>query len=612
MKYTATHTKWWHKAILVLAGLLLGLILVEAGLRIAGGVMQYMMNRENRITLDGNGDIRILCLGESTTALGGLQSYPRQLENIIRERYPNLSISVINGGIPGINTSLIFSEIENNIGKYHPDIIITMMGINDGRLDLVDSGEKVVGIIGRFFNNLRIWKLFTILRDRITYTEGKDRAREFRSPREKKLLSDAQADPGSAEKKRRLADWYLAQKRLDLAQIYYRDANKINPDDWKSELGIAFSHLQCGETDEALTAFRKALAKAEEPTMVLLEAGKLCREAGLYPLSEKIFENGLRLTPEYADIYLELDILLLRREEWAQADEYRSRGIMLAPEKEYEHLLRVGKLLRLIGGAWDLREQVFQRALEITPGDEQIYIILADRLANPEDLEEATRLAEKAVELNPGNPKARLVRGKCALRAGDWPDAFHHYHQAWLRRPWKSLHQLIHELILLKEFDRAELILKWALKFVPSEIAWNLLGASYLDQGFDNEARHCFANALKFRNANAALTAENYRGLIDKVARHQIPQISVQYPMRPLRQLQNILGDKADFVILVDNESTFKEAVSRRGYPYYFGDRFGGDFGHCTPAGNHLLATNIADVIDSELYRYRDNKLVPE
>jgi len=29
---------------------------------------------------------------------------------------------------------------------------------------------------------------------------------------------------------------------------------------------------------------------------------------------------------------------------------------------------------------------------------------------------------------------------------------------------------------------------------------------------------------------------------------------------------------------------------------------FGGDFGHCTPKGNRLLATNIADVILKEVF----------
>jgi len=52
---------------------------------------------------------------------------------------------------------------------------------------------------------------------------------------------------------------------------------------------------------------------------------------------------------------------------------------------------------------------------------------------------------------------------------------------------------------------------------------------------------------------------------------------------------------------LVDNEKMFNEGVKREGYDEYFNDCFAGDFGHCTPKGNRLLAENIAGVILTEV-----------
>jgi hypothetical protein len=65
--------------------------------------------------------------------------------------------------------------------------------------------------------------------------------------------------------------------------------------------------------------------------------------------------------------------------------------------------------------------------------------------------------------------------------------------------------------------------------------------------------------------------------------------------------------DKDNGVIFVDNERVFKEAVKQSGYKEYFRDMFGGDFGHCTPKGNELLAQNIADVILKEVFSKHKN-----
>ncbi len=53
-----------------------------------------------------------MCLGESTTALGGRYSYPRQLENVLNERNTGIKFSVINKGIAATDTTMIASLLE--------------------------------------------------------------------------------------------------------------------------------------------------------------------------------------------------------------------------------------------------------------------------------------------------------------------------------------------------------------------------------------------------------------------------------------------------------------------------------------------------------------------
>ena len=106
----------------------------------------------------------------------------------------------------------------------------------------------------------------------------------------------------------------------------------------------------------------------------------------------------------------------------------------------------------------------------------------------------------------------------------------------------------------------------------------------------------------KARSENyVAVTVNSYRKLKEILDRKGIRLVCVQYPVRNVEPLKKIFGKDKE-VIFVDNEQVFKEAVRKGSYKKYFRDMFGGDFGHCTPKGNLLLAQNIADVILKEVF----------
>ena len=58
-------------------------------------------------------------------------------------------------------------------------------------------------------------------------------------------------------------------------------------------------------------------------------------------------------------------------------------------------------------------------------------------------------------------------------------------------------------------------------------------------------------------------------------------------------------------IIFVDNEKIFKEALKNASFKEYFMDMFAGDFGHCTPKGNKLLAKNVANAILKERFNVK-------
>jgi len=68
-----------------------------------------------------------------------------------------------------------------------------------------------------------------------------------------------------------------------------------------------------------------------------------------------------------------------------------------------------------------------------------------------------------------------------------------------------------------------------------------------------------------------------------------------------IESLKKMLEDREN-IVFVDNETVFKEALKQGKYGNCFTDSFGGEFGHCTPKGNRLLAENIGNIILNECF----------
>jgi hypothetical protein len=121
-------------------------------------------------------------------------------------------------------------------------------------------------------------------------------------------------------------------------------------------------------------------------------------------------------------------------------------------------------------------------------------------------------------------------------------------------------------------------------------------------------ADHYYREAADRQNREyRAVTIDNYRRIADTLKKRVVALVCVQYPMRSVEPLKKILSGR-EGLIFVDNSEVFREDVKRKGFRHYFTDCFGGVFGHCTPAGNRLLAENIADsILNSNFIRPQEN-----
>ena len=80
------------------------------------------------------GEIRILCLGGSTTAgeeVGEADTYPAQLQAMLTRHYPTRRIRVINAGIPSYALHQALPHYALQLYRFEPDFVPIYHGLND-------------------------------------------------------------------------------------------------------------------------------------------------------------------------------------------------------------------------------------------------------------------------------------------------------------------------------------------------------------------------------------------------------------------------------------------------------------------------------------------------
>lgn len=132
-----------HKVKPILA-VVLFLFFLEIILRAGGFTFLWIQNFQNKKKLSSDA-YRIMCIGDSNTAMGGEHSFPSQLEDILNERVGPGKFKVINNGLPAANSDIIMNDLPSAIAKYQPNMVVAMMGANDrfhqvGKPPLINLG----------------------------------------------------------------------------------------------------------------------------------------------------------------------------------------------------------------------------------------------------------------------------------------------------------------------------------------------------------------------------------------------------------------------------------------------------------------------------------------
>lgn len=294
---------------LVLLGILAGLALIEVTLQVAGLLVSFPQKWQNRITgsaVQSEDDVRILVLGESTTA-GGPQSWPSQMEGILNNRSPR-RFRVFNAAIGGSNTAFLLRELESNLLRFRPHIVITMMGVNDDHLSFVYTspqepvGKRILSGIGL----VKLGRWMVSHKVRQAYTP----------PVEQEDLGHSWTkDPECQRKAALVSEQFSLGRYSAIEQPLKEIIQECRPeDDWPYALLVTV-YLADGKEQEARRILRAA---AEESPF---SYGPLVGLAKLWDENTTVYwERVLQMNPTHETAYESLLTVYSEKGEWDKFD----------------------------------------------------------------------------------------------------------------------------------------------------------------------------------------------------------------------------------------------------------------------------------------------------
>jgi lysophospholipase L1-like esterase len=152
------------RLVLIALGVFLALAGLELGMRATGQLIRYAQTQRNQRALTRDHALRIMCVGESTTAGDGENGrYPENLEEILNLQDLGTRVAVINKGRSGGVTLNIIGPLRSDLDEYEPDIVVAMMGINDvGRTHAF--GTIIAPGADRWYGTFRVYKLYRLIR----------------------------------------------------------------------------------------------------------------------------------------------------------------------------------------------------------------------------------------------------------------------------------------------------------------------------------------------------------------------------------------------------------------------------------------------------------------
>lgn len=347
---------------IIFVAIVCGILFLELSLRVTGWTLREAQRRHNARSLTRSVDVRILCLGESTTArVGAGQMWPELLENRLNLQSKGLTYGVINAGIVGARTDQLVQSVPALLQQYKPDMIISMMGINDREGVMpydnnIPSREwwwrtlrvvKLIDLIGRHSRQIFFLKpdraiaeradpVSMLLKQGRFYKETLDHENAHDS-----FLKVLELDPQNEDAYIELGYCALFSGHGGAeALAYWEKGLAFSKYPYKLYVLIGNMYRELDRSEDAFRMFSSAIALDENNPRAYVSMGWLLRDRGDYDEAQRMFFKAFSLARADIGIAHSLALVLQEKGDREGATEYNRQVLSLSEEQPFYEITR--------------------------------------------------------------------------------------------------------------------------------------------------------------------------------------------------------------------------------------------------------------------------------
>jgi len=518
---------------------------LEAFLRLGGAYFIWQQDRENNKYLKESSsykmfkestDYRILCIGDSMTAVGGENSYPNQLSRILNTNQHQKHFLVINKGTPGSIPRSVLPDIKNYLDQYAPQLVITMIGANP------DPSAQTSPII-LFLNKVEVYKLAkTLLSNLAEY--ARILPHDLFDKCGEGIFRFMSLIHCNSQNYTQLGLLYKMTYNSDLSFKSLQKALDLDPKNYQAWHIIIDEFVKAGGYENAVPCIFQFLKACPENLKT--------ERDWAYSTLEDCYE-ALKKKDQLAGIYKYV-IINFPHDAWG----YRNLVNTFIDQEDY-----VTAMSLIHAEAPHVPQSI-------------VYEQLATCFIGTGHTDSAINLLRQGIDADPTN----WVLNKKLVQL------------LWKNHDAKGIEKVLEKYFNIGPLNLASVKPPRGLEKLDIMFGFELLSDAYAFDGKIAESDILNKRIDAFKNKDT----DYYVKILKMIEQRNIPVVIVQYPLRNLKTLKDSLPQSKDYYF-VDNEASFKKGVGQEGYDAYFTDDSFGDFGHCTPKGDHLLANNIANTI---------------
>ncbi len=330
-------------------------------------------------------------------------------------------------------------------------VIILLNNISKTKISQVAKYSIVITII----LSLSVWEILT---SNIYSSEWKDT--------ETLCKHILYINPQSPTALNTLGGEYYNQGKIDKAIEYFDKSLSIDPKKQSTLTNLASAYSSKEKYDEAISLYNKTIKSGVNPNSLALiyyNIGLIYELQGKHTEAKKMFEDSIKINPNFIDSSFELAITLSELGDFEEAFSICNKIIRDYPNTELAYTY-LGILYSKTGNYKEAVKQV-GIAIDKNPVESFSYYILGNILVNDNKHTEAAMCYDEAIKLEPSNVRIYNDYGKLFAQQA--------------------------------KFDEAINILKESISKLPTSDAYNTLGLVYEDTGKYTESLDSYQKAYE-------------------------------------------------------------------------------------------------------------------